>query len=234
MKVAILSDIHGNIDALNAVLNMAKEHQVDQLLILGDFVGYYYYPNLVLDALSTWNCQMIKGNHEEILEQLDLNQVDTEIIQKKYGIGHKVALDKLTLSQKKFLFALPNSKSIIIEGLRILMCHGSNFDKDYYLYPNEESSTLDKCVSKDYDFIFVGHSHYPFVRSKEGTTLVNSGSVGQSRLVGGIANWVILHTNNQSVQFMNTQYNSSAMISEIKKVDPNNEYLWKILERSNG
>ena len=60
MKIAIMSDIHGNYDALFEVLKIAKKEDVKHLLILGDLVGYYYHPDKILELLSEWNYDIIK------------------------------------------------------------------------------------------------------------------------------------------------------------------------------
>ena len=70
MKIAVLSDIHGNNFALDDVLKECKLENVEKLLILGDIVGYYYHPELVLKMLSEWEYEIIKGNHEVILQEL--------------------------------------------------------------------------------------------------------------------------------------------------------------------
>ena len=62
MKIAIISDIHGNYEALFSVLEKAKKESVEHLLILGDIVGYYYHPDKVLNLLAQWSYDMIKGN----------------------------------------------------------------------------------------------------------------------------------------------------------------------------
>ncbi len=59
MKIAVISDIHGNYDALVAVLKKAKTEGVEHLLVLGDIVGYYYHPDKILKALSEWSFDMI-------------------------------------------------------------------------------------------------------------------------------------------------------------------------------
>ena len=73
MKVAVLSDIHGNYDAFKEVLKKAEQEGVKHLLILGDIVGYYYSPQKILKSLSDWSFDMIKGNHEDILGSLISN-----------------------------------------------------------------------------------------------------------------------------------------------------------------
>ena len=107
MKIAVISDIHGNCDALVEVLKKAKKEKVEHLLILGDIVGYYYHPDKILELLSEWSFDMIKGNHENILEDLIANPSLSETIRLKYGSGHQEAINKLTSRQLDFLGGLP-------------------------------------------------------------------------------------------------------------------------------
>ena len=78
MKIAILADIHGNHYALLQVLRKAKQLKVEKILILGDLIGYYYYPEKVLEMLSEWDCKFIKGNHEDLLKEI-LNNTQLNI-----------------------------------------------------------------------------------------------------------------------------------------------------------
>jgi len=67
MKVAILSDVHSNIYALQEVIKDIKNRKCDFILCLGDYIGYYYWPNEVIDLLrSMKNTFFIRGNHEDI------------------------------------------------------------------------------------------------------------------------------------------------------------------------
>ena len=68
MNIGILADIHGNHRALKSVLDDMRMNKVDHLLILGDIVGYYYDPEIILDYLGDWSKDLIKGNHEAMLE----------------------------------------------------------------------------------------------------------------------------------------------------------------------
>ena len=67
MKIAILSDIHGNIFALDAVLEKVLQAEVDRIIFLGDFTGYYYHSREVFDRLNELSATMILGNHEHML-----------------------------------------------------------------------------------------------------------------------------------------------------------------------
>ena len=68
MKIAVLSDIHGNHLALREVLDDASRLDVGELFVLGDSVGYYYHPDKVLEQLTAWQMEMIQGNHEPMLQ----------------------------------------------------------------------------------------------------------------------------------------------------------------------
>jgi predicted phosphodiesterase len=92
MKVGVLSDIHGNHYALKKVLESARNEKVEKLLILGDLVGYYYHPEIVLSLISEWDYDIIKGNHEIILQELKENRLDSKELKTKYGSGHELAL----------------------------------------------------------------------------------------------------------------------------------------------
>lgn len=234
MKIAILSDIHGNHYALEQVLIDAKKLNIEKILILGDIVGYYYYPDRVLSLLINWDYDIIRGNHEILLEKVLNGDIKISNLTKKYGLGHKLALDNLTKKQLEYLINSPDKKKLIFDGVKVLICHGSNWDPNYYLYPNTEKEILDRTGEVKTDFVFVGHSHHPFVHENKTNTLINVGSVGQSRKKGGVANWVILDTSDKSFEIKETKYDTSPLISDIKKLDPKNEYLIKVLRRNNN
>tara|TARA_B100000959_G_C14425449_1_gene396285 strand:+ start:137 stop:403 length:267 start_codon:yes stop_codon:yes gene_type:complete len=67
MKICILSDIHGNYEALKKCVNEAKKLNINRFFCLGDYVGYYYEPDKCIDLLKKINAVCIKGNHEDML-----------------------------------------------------------------------------------------------------------------------------------------------------------------------
>ena len=231
MKVAVISDIHGNFDALVAVLEKAENENVTHLLILGDVVGYYYYPDKIMDLLSQWNFDIIKGNHEKILEDLIADSSLSETIRLKYGSGHQEAINKLTQEQLRFLIDLPETKTVQFGQTSLLMCHGSPWSNDFYIYPDCEKEIINKCDIIGFDFILIGHSHYSFAIRNGNTILINPGSVGQSRQTGGKASWCVINTDNSCFQFFSTDYNTKDLVKEISEKDPEIEYLTKVLKR---
>ena len=232
MKIAVISDIHGNYDALVEVLKKAKKEDVEHLLVLGDIVGYYYHPDKILELLSEWSCDVIKGNHEQILEDLIVDPSLDESIRLKYGSGHKQAIEKLTSQQMDFLRGLPQTKSVQFDETTLMMSHGSPWSNDFYIYPDCEKEIIIKCDSEGHDFVLIGHSHYAFAIKNKNSILINPGSVGQSRQTGGKATWCIINTENKCFQMLSTDYNVENLINEIAEKDKDIEYLSKVLIRN--
>ena len=232
MKVAVISDIHGNYDALFAVLKKAKTEDVRHLLVLGDIVGYYYHPDKISEALSEWSFDIVKGNHEYILENLIAEPSIGESIRLKYGSGHREAIEKLSAEQLRFLKELPETKSVKFDEVSILMSHGSPWSNDFYIYPDCEKEVIDKCDSTVYDFVLVGHSHYAFAIKNTNSVLINPGSIGQSRQTGGKANWCIINTENKCFQMLSTDYSVNNLLNEIEEKDKDIDYLRKVLIRN--
>ena len=233
MKIGIISDIHGNHYALEQVLASAKQSKVDKLLILGDIVGYYYHPDNAMDMLKNWDYELIQGNHERIMEQLAVGDIEISSLKEKYGSAHQIAIEKLSKAHFEELVNAPEKKVIKVDGMNVLMCHGSNWDADYYLYPDASVEVLEKCNEPAMDFVVIGHSHYQFAYRNINSTLINVGSVGQSRAIGGVANWAVINTLNKSFELKSTTYHTSPLLHEVKQVDPEVNYLQEILKRNN-
>jgi putative phosphoesterase len=231
MRIGVLSDIHGNHYAFEEVLKSATASGIKKLLVLGDIVGYYYRPEVILEKLSAWSYEIIKGNHEELLKALYENRIDSENLKSKYGSGHEMALKNLDDAKLKWLFLLPDQKDIVIDGVRFQLNHGSPDNIDEYIYPDAPVEKLEACNSDAHDFVLIGHSHYSFTYKCKHSVLINCGSVGQSRQKGGIANWVMIDTSDKSYEIMYTPYDTSHLIRDVKMIDPGNEYSYKVLER---
>jgi putative phosphoesterase len=231
MKVGVISDIHGNHYALEAVLETAKKEGITKLLVLGDLVGYYYHPELVLNMLSDWDYEIIKGNHEVLLQDLKENKIDSEALKAKYGRGHEQALKNMDDTTQEWLFALPEQKTIVIDGVSFQMNHGSPLRIDEYIYPDAAFEQLEKCNSVVHDFVLIGHSHYAFSYECQNSTLINCGSVGQSRQKGGQAYWCVINTDDKSFDIRKTPYDTTKLLEEIQLFETKIGYSSRILER---
>lgn len=230
MRIAVLSDIHGNIFALDAVINQIQQKQIDRIFFLGDLIGYYYHPKLIYQKLKELNATMILGNHEHLFFDCLDGLITTDSLRIRYGSGHKMAIEQFSSLEIRELRKLPNQHLETIDDLSIACYHGSPFDKDFYLYPDSEQEVLKMCETGA-DFTFVGHSHYPFIAQMSKGLLVNVGSVGQSRKIGGIANWCLLNLNNGIIEMQSTPYNVNSLLTLVNNYDPDITYLSNILKR---
>ncbi len=231
MKIAILSDIHGNDYALRAVLNEIEKLGIDKILFLGDYIGYYYNANIIMDLIKHYDKEMIKGNHELLLEQSLNNNVNFVGNKNKYGSGIEYARMSLSTGQIDNLIQLPEKKNLEIDRLKILICHGSPWNVWEYIYPDTSEKIKKKCLDYNADFVFIGHSHYSFIYKNNNKVLINVGSVGQNREVGGIANWGLLNTNKNICIIKETPYNTKKLVNQATKIDPKHKYLVNVLNR---
>lgn len=229
MRIALLGDIHGNSFALAAVLDAARAARVEKLLITGDFVGYYFWSREVMDMLGDWDIAAVRGNHEDMLVEALGAPAVLEKINAAYGSGLKVAIETLTLVQLDWLCQLPHPRSFKFDGRSLLLCHGSPWDVNQYVYPDAKNDLLESCAEPSYDWVVMGHTHYPTVERVGKTVLVNPGSVGQPRNRIPAAHWALLDTASQELSLMTAPYDVTPVVALATKRHPELPYLGNVL-----
>jgi predicted phosphodiesterase len=194
VRYLILSDIHANIDALDAVLEAAAE-QWDQVIVLGDLVGYGAEPNAVIERVIGLDpVAVIRGNHDKAACGID----DGENFNQVARFAAAWTLQQLTPANRQYLRELPQGPSTIDDCVEI--CHGAPFDEDHYIFDAMDAQrSLDASTRQVCMF---GHTHLPVIFTSRGgqltadlpdeelhslsfeqgvSYLVNPGSVGQPR-----------------------------------------------------
>lgn len=232
MKLALLGDVHGNADALSAVLAATRARGADMLLVTGDLVGYYYEPDRVLGMLADWPMVAVRGNHEDYLQSAAGDAASRSSYRTKYGSGLEAALERLTGRQLAWLNALPRTASLCIDGLSILLCHGSPRDTDEYVYPTASRDLIDDFASFGHDVVIMGHTHWRFIWKHEAIIAVNPGSVGQPRDRRPGAAWAMLNTTNRDIELYNEQYDVARLLDQVAQRDPHIPYLQQVLTRT--
>ncbi len=232
MRIAVLGDIHGNKFALRAALDGAAREGAERLLITGDLVGYYYWPAQVLEMLEPWPRWTISGNHERMLAEARRNEQALHRAVAKYGSGLAVAIQELTAGQADDLVALPPTLRLLVGSLRIMVAHGTPWDADEYLYPDAQADRWQALTRCDADVVVLGHTHYRFIRTVEGTLVINPGSVGQPRDRIPGAPWVLLDTQTRLAVQFNEPYDALELIAHAKARDPDMQYLHEVLCRT--
>lgn len=231
MKLALLGDIHGNHLALQAVLAAASSSGVEKLLVTGDLVGYYHSPLNVLELLRPWDRHMVRGNHEDMLNTARSAPAFLAQVDARYGTGLRTAIEQLGEQQLDELCSLPHPLELVIDGCRILLCHGAPWDIDQYVYPDAKPELLERCAIQEFDLVVLGHTHYPMHHKIGRTLVVNPGSVGQPRNHQLGAHWAIFDTVSRSLQFCREDYDSSALVRECQQRHPEMPYLAEVLLR---
>ena len=178
MKIAVISDIHGNRLALEAVLDDIARHKVDGVFNLGDMVSGPLEPNWVADILMDIDIPTVRGNHErDLIEHPpdELNKVD------------KFAQMQMEARHRGWINALPPTLASLDD---VFLCHGTpTSDDDPWLdgwwdgrtvTTPDEATVAAKAEGFDYPVMLCGHTHVPrAVRLKDGRLIVNPGAVGQ-------------------------------------------------------
>lgn len=186
MKIAIFSDIHGNVCALNSVLSDMDEQGVEKIWCLGDIVMAGPEPKKALDIIRDLTKDekftLIQGNTDTYvgansLEACENIKKNNEIM----GNACEADLKELAPEDFEFLKNLPPQKEIIIGKTKILLVHGSPRSNVENIFPGMPVEKVEEIIKDtDADLIFCGHTHQPCgYQTNTKQTVVNVGSVGR-------------------------------------------------------
>jgi len=185
MKIAIISDIHGNIQALDAVLADIEKEKCENIYCLGDLAMAGPEPvkttELIKKMKEEGALDLIQGNTDEMISDYDKFG---PIVKEKFPImGSALEDDAKTMPDdlKKFLSNLPKQMDLKIEGVNVLLVHGSPRKNDENITPDLPIEKVEEIV-KDAkaDVILCGHTHIPCgYQTTNKQTVVNVGSVGR-------------------------------------------------------
>jgi putative phosphoesterase len=208
MRIAFISDIHGNIDALKQVLSFIEKQGADKLLFLGDAVGYLPYGVEVLAALGVAGAQCLMGNHEAMmLGLLPVEGRNNEV----YKLDEQDR--RFNDSQRQKLASWPRVSEMSAGKLNILCVHGSPAEPlAGYVYPD---SDLDAWTELPYDIIVMGHTHYPFARNHGNKLFINPGSVGLPRDQGDLSSLAILDVEEMKVMHYRIRFDVNKVLSDL-------------------
>jgi len=166
--LAILSDIHGNLPALQAVMKDALSRGCDRFISLGDVVSYYAQPGECIDLLSEYNVINILGNHDSYL-------VDDTNCSRSKAVSSIIDYHKKIVTSTQ-LYWLKKSRSFLQEGTTLFVHGGPEDPQDQYLY-----TVSSKIFPDGVDTLFSGHTHVQVLVNFDGKIYCNPGSVGQPR-----------------------------------------------------
>jgi putative phosphoesterase len=229
MRIAILSDIHGNHLALQAVLRLSG--RADAILFAGDLCGYYPFAKECLDLLAPLTVLAVRGNHDqELLDARHGFTTPSADYQRRYGTALGRAMANLTDTDCEHMRGWPAQLDVVLGGYSFRIVHGSPWDPLHgRVYPDFDNwERFQDCKA---DVIVMGHTHYRLVKRRGNQLIINPGSVGQARDVSGMASCAILDLGSPEVQFIQAPYAQTALIDDARRHDPQLPYLVEVLQR---
>lgn len=220
-KYLILSDIHGNVSAFDAVLKDCEDDIFTSVIILGDCIDYGMRSNEIIRKIVTlseglWRGKIIVniwGNHEKLMIDKDLDRLSTDRgrVMAQYTANHLIpfSLEYINNSMNKNGF-----EEFRLKEFKALAVHGS-LEDNYWkaITPDNLRGTY-----SDYSFVFSGHSHYShcfsqfydtddrIMRNKKVVTFINPGSVGQPRNGNPYAQYAVLNLPSKRVELRTVEY----------------------------
>jgi putative phosphoesterase len=177
-RLALISDIHGNNVALDAVLAEIDRDNVDDIICLGDLVAGGPQPGAVIRRLRELDCQVVRGNADRwLLEGLPPGRSDET---RRLGEVVAWARTRLATDDCEYLAALPATLHVSRDDLDLFCFHGSPGVDTESLLPTTPSPKLDQLLADApaAGVLAAGHTHLQMLRPHGAVLLVNPGSVG--------------------------------------------------------
>jgi diadenosine tetraphosphatase ApaH/serine/threonine PP2A family protein phosphatase len=231
MKIAVMSCIHANYEALDAVLRDIDRQKAEKIFCLGDLVGYGPFPVNVVEMIRSLDLPTTQGCwDEDIVEGLNSCECSypSVLAERRGRIAHEWTNKHIYPETKEYLAALPKT----IREDNLVFVHGSPQSQHEYLLPELDGFiALERVLSTDADILFCGHTHVPYVRSLDNSYLqvsvmpstkspeceserftaplkriVNVGSVGEPRHGRPNATYVIYDTDSDRISMREVEY----------------------------
>ncbi len=218
MRILIASDIHANIEPLQAVI---READYDYSVFLGDIVDYGTRPSETLDLVRSNFDRIVQGNHDNAAAF----GVDCMCGQENHELSvytrENITMKELSKSDIEYLRTLGTSDEFEIEGTKISVAHGSPRDTLHeYVYPWNISRDMFKSslgTDIDSDLFLLGHTHYQFFSQIRGSLIINPGSLGQPRDNDQRPSYCVYEPDRGTVEMRRVDYDRSSLRREISE-----------------
>ena len=186
MKIAVISDIHGNMEAIEAVMADIEKQNCGKIFILGDYAMAGPEPKLAVEYFmgksNDLNVEMIQGNTDLMI----VNYTDElyNILKEKAPVMAEALKNDASIleeSEKIFLKNLPSQKEVVTDGVKFLLVHGSPRRNNEDILPDMPLEKVEEMIKDtDADVILCGHTHLPCgYQTTNKQTVVNVGSIGR-------------------------------------------------------
>ena len=175
MRIAIISDIHGNLEALEALTE-----PYDELWVLGDLVNYGPDPSAVVDFVRAHAAVVVRGNHDDAVG-FNRDPRCSTAYRAMADETMRFSLSALSSDQRSWLASLPLVVNRTVDNTKFILCHAAPSDPLYKYIPANSPAWEREMEGHDADLLLVGHTHTPFVETVGASLVVNPGSLGQPK-----------------------------------------------------
>lgn len=174
MKLAIIADIHSNLQALEAVMREMKRAEIDRIVCAGDIVGYGANPNECCHIVEEAAAHAVLGNHD-----ISALTGDATGMNPYAATASRWTASALDEGSRRYLRSLETESKFEAGDRKIAMYHGSVRSAIEYVYEDEINKDIVR--SSGGDLLVLGHTHVPYVKDFGSNMAINPGSVGQPR-----------------------------------------------------
>lgn len=212
MKIAVISDIHANLEALRSVLKDIKDRGITRVYCAGDLVGYAPFPNEVIEIIKEKQIPTVMGNYDDGVGNMRLICGCDYADEKAQLLGEKsIAWTKehTTEENKEFLRALPHEIKFTCGKYKFLIVHGSPRKLNEYLKEDTPAGYLEELLDESVvDVIICGHTHKAYHKVTGHRHVINAGSVGKPKHGNPQSTYVIIDcTQELKVETVEVNYN---------------------------
>lgn len=219
VKVAVISDIHGNYIALEELLKDAKESGVTKYIFTGDLINEFPFGNKVINQIKelqkNYDVYVVKGNREQYLIEYDEYKYTWENVQFKNTVFMR---NELTDDNFEFIKELPFVLSIRIEDLTFKIFHGSIYSLSEFIH-NYDEDLMEKIANESEENILLfGHSHQRiWTKEAYGKMFINAGCSGVSKMNPKHSEYVILEIDKDNINIIdkNIEFDTERLKKEI-------------------
>ena len=236
MRIAVFSDIHSNLPALEAVLDDIDRAGVDATYALGDLVGYAPWPNESLERLQADGIPSVMGNYDDGtgFDRDDCGCAYTDPTEKALcDRSFEWTKEHTADANKSWLRTLPPEIRLEADGRRFLLVHGSPRRINEYLYEDKPEATFGRIAEgANADVIVSGHTHRPYTKRVGDTLFVNDGSAGKPKDGDPRACWALIETTPAEVRvdLRRVEYEVEAAALAIEASDLPDEFADQLRE----
>jgi putative phosphoesterase len=175
VRVAIISDLHANLEALGSF-----PETYDELWVLGDLVNYGPSPREVIQYVGDRAGVVVRGNHDNAVGCGEDPRCSSRYREMARATGEFTA-GLLDASEKQYLASLPLMAWRVVDGKRFVLCHATPTNPLFEYCGPDSPKWTDYAESVSADVLLVGHTHLPFIQESRGRTIANPGSLGQPK-----------------------------------------------------